>query len=879
MSNDTSHNQTYPKPPHEGDSSWVPVRKFLSYFHGSILCYIPDAESLKSLPVTHSDVLDLEKQEQGYGVFYSVNGFKSSRSRKLDNLLSLNAFCVDVDWPKRLGKPTPDQLASFKSDVLQDFLTLEADGFLPSFIIETKNGLHALWLFDEPIIFDNLKEETKPKLLKAYADVELAIVDRFQGDPLAKDINRVLRLPNTWHLKNPKAPFRVRLVQMSEITYAFKTLKNYFLNHLGRDAETGKVGTESNGETSDIRELAWRFAKNREPLDPAVFDELKKRYPKTERPSIQSLMAKDGITEGSRNHSLLIAASAMRESGMSEADVLGYFDHYNGLSAYEIAHTIRSAFKSPTPLSFGWNHPLVHVSEAEKAKVSAVLGTILNERRAVKLQTTLVKSKVEELARDPDQPKSYVPVIHKIEPDEKERMKRMVEKRTDAQQKAFEKNLYASYERVIIERHPRLRYCLTDQQFYDFESGVYKLKKLDDVNSLILQEMESDDLKDYRTVTHIKNKIACLKSLKEIHVEMSDPSKDPATLNVMNGILDFTSGDLRPHTPDFFTTNQLPVRYHDGEPEKMAPRWVSFVNQIMLGDTGKIRFLQQMAGYCFTRSITHQKAFILYGTGANGKSTFVDVLQRILGPDNASSLTLAGLHKQFGLAQLFGKTMNVVEEISENSFESDMIKKVITGSEILADRKFMDHLSFRPYAKFVFAVNDLPRIKDTSTGLYRRFHIIDFLASFDEESADPELPDRLWEERDGIFLWCMKGWQDLVLSQGFIVPASIVAASDRFKEANSPLVEFLLRRYEIAEPERAMAFVIPLMHIFEAYQKEVRELGYQPKSYQNFCKELANLNHKGLKNVSVIPVNSTKMVAGLKLKPKPLLQPTTPSFQ
>lgn len=903
MSNElTQPKPTYPRPPNEGDPSWVPVRNFLSRFHASILCYIPDAESLKSLPVTHSDVLDLDKQEQGYGVFYSVNGFKSARSRTVENLLSINAFYVDIDYPKDrpgLGKPTPDQLAAFKSDALKDLSALASEdgtrSFVPSFIVETKNGLHALWLFEEPIILDNLPPERRTRLLQAYTDVLLALIDRFQGDPQAKDLVRVLRLPNTFHLKDPHSPFRVRLLPMDTETYAFKELKNFFLhNAANAPSELGKPSTsdgskpknagsrnlETGDDVFDFTNLAWKHTDSRDPIPAEIWQELRHRYPKTDRPSVQALMAKDGIAEGGRNHSLLIATSAMRESGMSESEVLGYFDHYNGLSVYEITQTVKSAFKRPEPMSFGWNNPLiaVHVTEAEKAKVSAVLGTILNERRAAK-QAAHTNKKSKELQTHPDFAGPYVPVIHKLEPDVEREAKRIIEKRTVAQEKAFQKNLFNNYEKVILERFPRLRFCLTDGCFYDFESGRYVLRNMDSISDMILRELETDGLMDFRTTTQVKNKIACLRSLEVIQMRMPDPADDPATLNVLNGLLDFTTGDLRLHTPEYFSTNQLPVRYRDEPIEDIAPRWVSFVEEIMQSDAGKIRFLQQMSGYCFTRSVAHQKAFILYGTGANGKSTFIDTLQRILGPNNASSLTLKDLHKQFGLTQIFGKTMNVIEEISENFFESDMIKKIITGSEITADRKFMDHLVFRPFAKFVFAVNDLPRIKDTSTGLYRRFHIVDFLASFDESKAEPDLAERLWDERDGIFLWCMKGWQDLVSAGGFMVPPAVAAASERFKEANSPLVEFLLRRYNIAESGREMSFMIPVTHIFEAYQKEVRELGYQPKNFQNVSKELANLNHGSLKHVSVVPINGTKMVSGLMLKKTGPLQPLTPSFQ
>lgn len=865
----SSGTTTYPVPPSENDASWNSVRHFLSHFHGSIFCYIPDAESLKNLPVTHSDVLDIDKQAQGYGLFYSVNGFKSINQRTEANLLCLNAFYVDIDWPKeRLGIPKLEDLATFKRDALQALSEAAVDGFAPTHIIETKNGLHALWCLNEPVILDNLPIDTQVKALTSYQKIQLAIIDRFQGDSQAKDVTRVLRLPNTWHLKNPATPFRVRFADSDQHdcqTYVFKQIKDYFL----RTEVGSREDVDGENETAAYSALIWQRTKNREPLNPAIFDELRARYPKMDRPSVQALMQKDGIGEGRRNHSLLIAASAMRESGQTEMDVLGYFDHYNGLGAYEIAHTVKSAFKSPTPLSFGWNHPMIapHVTTEEKSRVATILGGILKRDR--KHRQALEKAQ------------EFVPIISELPPEQKEAVIASTElakaRRSAAEEKAFQKNLYNNYEAAICERYPRLRYCLANSLFYDFVQGVYLPLSTEMVRALILQEMLSDNLLDYRTETGVKNKILCLKSLERIQIKPCDMDPNPNILNLENGLVDFSTGDLKPHTPDYFSTNRIPVRLRTGTPEELAPRWCQFVDEIMRGDLDKIRFLRQMAGYCFTRSVEHQKAFILYGTGANGKSTFIDTLMKILGEPNVSSLTLSALHERFGGFKLFNKTMNVVEEISDNFFESDMIKKIITGSEITTDRKFMEPLIFRPFAKFVFAVNTLPKIKDTSMGLYRRFYIIDFLANF-EVTGETDLAEKLWNERDGVFLWCMEGWQDLLQNRGFFVPASVSEATERFKENNSPLVEFILRHYEIVGKERAASFSIPLMQVFEAYQTDVKALGYQPKNFSNIVKELTNLSHGSLRSIAVTSSNNQQFVTGIMLKKVVLIQPLTPSF-
>jgi len=840
------------------DPSWKSVRSFLSVLNESILCYIPDAEEIKSTgkyPVFHSDTLDLEKQNQGYGIFYSVNGFSNLHSRKQNNLTSLNAVFADVDFPKQIfGKPNEQQLKNFKRDVLEHFAACALDGFAPTFIIETKNGLHALWVFDTPLLLNQTIDSDNPEsnnqepqnaseissILSRYSNTLNRIINHFHADPGVKDVCRVLRLPNTWHLKDPKSPFLVKILPQQENNlYEFEALEEYFKT-LAEDASTQPLEKLTKQlspiHSEEIIDLAWKKAGGKQSIPPDVFAELNARYPKIERPSIQTLLNKDNIAEGSRNHSLLIAASAMRESGKTEADTLAYFDHYNGLGEYEILHTIKSAYKSPQPLSFGWNHPIIAplVTHLERTHISHVLSTILRERE-----------------------------INPPEQKEKIAKQKKEAKENLTLEKSFLQKLYAKYEFVVVERHPNLKYQPQDGCFYRYDRGVYKQLSTEDMRSLFANEMLQDGLTDYRSRHSIEDKIMCLKSIKEIHLQANSEPDEVSYVNVLNGLLDFNTGKLHPHTPNHFSTNQLPIFFHPGDVVQKAPRWIQFVHEIMLNDVEKVRFLKQMAGYCFTKSVKYQKAFILYGTGANGKSTFIDTIMSVMGEDCVSSLNLKALHERFGVAKLAGKTMNVIEEIGNNFFESDQIKKIITGAEITADRKFTEPLVFRPHAKFVFAVNTLPRINDTSTGLYRRFYVVDFLASF-ENTAQTDLSEQLKAEREGILLWCMEGWQDLVASGGFVVPESISNAGEHFKESNSPLIEFILRNFEILPPSRLTSFPILSLTFFDMYQREMRNLGFQPKNYANIMKELQNMNHKILGDVVVSPHKTGKVIYGIK---------------
>lgn len=840
----------FPMLPDPTDPSWQPVSQFLLSFHGSIFCLIPDADSVKHLPVTHTTVIDPAKQVEGYGIFYSVNGFTQSGNglkRTLQSLTTVNAFYVDIDYPKEIrgliNESDPDSLRElyiFKRDTLESLSELSMEGMGPSYIIETKNGYHAIWCLEAPIVYADLPDQKKMNLQAGYVRIEQAIIRRFNGDSNAHDLTRVLRLPNTWHIKNPKHPFLTKIVSATGNVFTYKQIKDFFLPY-------GTSNTlENHPHEQDIEQLLWREAsKNNEPFSPEAFKWLDEQYPKVERPSFKALMDKSGISEGSRNNSLLVAASACRESGWPEARTLAYFDAYNGLPLHEIQNTIKSVYRREPPYSFGWSNPLVArgLSTVEKAKVVGLLREFTLSRRSIKSEEAIStgSASTPETTLTQTVPNSAV------------------------DSKALQDSLFAEYEFILRERYPDLRFRPADNTFYLYAHGCYFPQTDDEIRSLILQNMEKDRLLKYKTKTNVDNKMMCLKSIDGFLLKR-DLEQETNHHAVYNGIVDFDTGTLLPHSPEIFTTTLLPITYRENELlEDLCPRWLQFIKEITCNDEDKAFFLQQIAGYCFTRETSLQTAFILYGNGANGKSTFIDILQKILGK-NASSLSLEDLSTDFGLDDLYQKTLNVVEEISNNYFESNTIKKVITGAELMANRKFKPRLRFRPYAKFVLAVNQLPKIADTSIGIYRRFKVIEFNASFSGKIADPYLSDTLWKERDGIFLWAMRGWHS-IRKHGLKVPLIVEASMDTFKENNSPLVEFLLTNYEIIPVTDAPRYFLLAGKIFDSYRTWVSKNGYGAKSYSNWLNEMRTLNHSLLANVRVVTDTSgDKIVQGLRLK-------------
>jgi P4 family phage/plasmid primase-like protien len=253
---------------------------------------------------------------------------------------------------------------------------------------------------------------------------------------------------------------------------------------------------------------------------------------------------------------------------------------------------------------------------------------------------------------------------------------------------------------------------------------------------------------------------------------------DPLWVNVLNGMLHCESLELRSHGPEFNSRAQMPVRY---DPAATCELWLKTLNEIFSDDPSKITTLQQFFGYCCFPKILFPCALFAIGRGANGKSTVMRVLECMLGNQNVSHLSLQRLADRWGPAELQDKLLNSCGETSERELDVTTFKNAVAGDMLQAERKYKGDVSFKPIAKFIFAMNSFPSVKDRSDGFFRRLIIVPFEQVFSDESADTRLPDRLIEELNGIFAWAIEGLRVVLQNKKIDQPESIVNAKRRFR--------------------------------------------------------------------------------------------------
>jgi putative DNA primase/helicase len=269
---------------------------------------------------------------------------------------------------------------------------------------------------------------------------------------------------------------------------------------------------------------------------------------------------------------------------------------------------------------------------------------------------------------------------------------------------------------------------------------------------------------------------------------------NPYALNTSRGIVDLRSGQVRPHA-----RNEHHTRLATATPRGESARWRAFLGHVTGGNAELQAYLQRMTGYCLTGATSAHALFFLYGTGANGKSVFVNVLATILG-DYATNAPMDTFMEARGdrhptdLAGLRGARFVAAIETEQGRRWNESKVKAITGGDKVSAR-FMrqDFFEYTPQFKLVIAGNHKPAIRNVDEAMKRRMHLIPFTVTIPPERRDPKLTEKLLAERDGILAWALAGclqWQ----RTGLQPPAIVVSATEEYFEAEDALGRWIDER-------------------------------------------------------------------------------------
>ena len=306
-----------------------------------------------------------------------------------------------------------------------------------------------------------------------------------------------------------------------------------------------------------------------------------------------------------------------------------------------------------------------------------------------------------------------------------------------------------------------------------------------------------------------------------------------------NGVLNVVTGELLPFSPAYIITNKIPWDYNKNAYDELVDLTL---NKICCNDAEIRSILEELIGACFYRSnnVAGGKAFILTGEGANGKSTFLNMLKAALGKENFSSLDMKELNDRFSTVRMYKKLANIGDDISDEFLQGKAIsqfKKIVSGNDIKAENKGQDVYFFKPTVKLLFSANEIPRVRNKGfEAIKRRLVIIPFNAKFSKD--DPDFNARIkWdlqtqEVAEYLIQIGVQGLQRVLTSQGFTESEAVKEEIDSFERDNNPILLFLeeVEDYEILNNETK--------EVFARYDTFCHENGFTKVAMQTFSKEI-----------------------------------------
>lgn len=372
-------------------------------------------------------------------------------------------------------------------------------------------------------------------------------------------------------------------------------------------------------------------------------------------------------------------------------------------------------------------------------------------------------------------------------------------------------------ERFVDLFGENVRYCYTEKKWYFYNSMRWSVDNLGVIlrmadkcveamkaeAKLYLQadEESGGDMakafeKHMKSSRSNKSKKAMLNEI-EHHLPILPIQMDryKMALNTPSGIINLKNGDVKAHNPEYYFTKITSV---DCAEAADCPRWLAFLDDIFAGDKDLIRYIQKAVGYSLTGSTAEQCAFFLYGTGRNGKSTFIDVIRDVFG-DYAANIqpeTIMVKSSQSNainsdIARLKGARLVTSVEPNEGVRLNEGLLKQLTGDDTVTARKlYSEEFEFKPEFKLWMATNHKPIIRGTDTGIWRRIHMIPFDVQIPEDKVDKNLTHKLKAEMTGIFKWCIDGclmWQ----REGLQMPAAVLKSVREYRREMDVISAFI----------------------------------------------------------------------------------------
>ena len=303
----------------------------------------------------------------------------------------------------------------------------------------------------------------------------------------------------------------------------------------------------------------------------------------------------------------------------------------------------------------------------------------------------------------------------------------------------------------------------------------------------------------------------------------------------------------QPHNPEDYITKTTAV----SPGNQGAELWEAQLQTIFCGDAELIAYVQQICGTALLGQVRIESIIIAYGSGRNGKSTFFNVIAKVLGKYSgtisAEVLTTSCKHNaRPELAELRAKRLVVAAEMREGSLLDDgILKKLASTDEISAEKKYKDPIAFVPSHTLILYTNHLPGVCAADDGTWRRLMVIPFEAVIEASGDIKNYAEYLYENAaPAIMSWLIEGARKAYeASYRFTVPSRVQKAMDDYREANDWFAHFLEDCCD-----EAPHLKVGSGGLYQAYRDYAKATGGYTRNIKDFIATLKKRGYKSTKS-------------------------------
>jgi len=351
----------------------------------------------------------------------------------------------------------------------------------------------------------------------------------------------------------------------------------------------------------------------------------------------------------------------------------------------------------------------------------------------------------------------------------------------------------------FAKRHAnRLRYVREFGEWMVFTGGRWKMDRTGravDLAGTLCCEIGKERPKDRKKVEmwgFVSAVEQRARTLAKLAIDADAFDRNPRILNTPTGTIELDTGEMRAHRRIDYCSKVTECPPSEGG----CPLWLRFLGKITGGDDGLQTFLQRMVGYCLTGGTAEEVLFFLYGTGQNGKGTFLQTISKIMG-DYATTAAIetftAGQfeHHPEELAVLRGARLVTAVETEQNKRWSESKVKLLTGGDSIRAR-FMraDSFEYTPAFKLVIVGNHKPALQSVDKAIRRRLHLVPFSITIEDDERDESLKEQLKKEYPAILRWAIDGTMAFLV-QGLDPPPVVRDATAEYLDSEDAVGSFI----------------------------------------------------------------------------------------